>query len=586
MNTSLKNISNKRWPYVVLIVLLGMVAYHNCLPNEMFWDDDDFINNNRFIRDFHYWHLWFTQNLVAGSYLVSNYWRPLLLVIFAMEWHFWQNWVYGWHAVSVGVHILAAVTLYFLLNRALSFPNAFVGNPERLDAPSLRSRSNRAFTLDPRQKRSGVTNVKNENSNLLPLLVALIFVCHPTHNEAVVYVNSLGDSLATFFVLSSLLLFARFRQSQKPAWASRSYWLALLLYPLALLSKETGFVLVGLLPLMDFLLLSNAKSFKVRVGQTMGATWTFIVIAIIYISLRATVLNFNNSFNFYNANNAFTTHPSIRLMTFSKAMVQYTGFLFFPYQLRVERAFPWAQSFMEWDVIAGAVLIGLMLFAAFKFWRSKPLISFGIGWFFIAIAPASNVFVAINSVLYEHFLYMPMIGIALIVASLSLDFAQKHNMVPTLLKISALIAVIFCAINIHRNLDWRTSIGFYEQLVTYRPDDYRVINNLGMEYANNGIHDKALATYLKAIALDPKNPVAYHNIAGTYRDTGHVQLALENFHKAIELNGDFIWSYRSLADLYWRLGRYDECKENLLRVLRLDPYDKKARQALQELSAK
>src|ERR1700689_5207329 len=100
MATLLKNLSTKRWVGVLLIIFIGMVAYHNCLPNEMFWDDDDFINNNRFIKDFHYWPLWFSQNLVAGSYLVSNYWRPLLLIIFATEWHFWQNWVYGWHAVS------------------------------------------------------------------------------------------------------------------------------------------------------------------------------------------------------------------------------------------------------------------------------------------------------------------------------------------------------------------------------------------------------------------------------------------------------------------------------------------------------
>ena len=77
-----------------------------------------------------------------------------------------------------------------------------------------------------------------------------------------------------------------------------------------------------------------------------------------------------------------------------------------------------------------------------------------------------------------------------------------------------------------------------------------------MEYANKGIHDKALATYLKAIAIDPQNPVAYHNIAGTYRDTGHIDLALENFQKAIKLNPDFIFTYRSLADLYWRLGQW------------------------------
>src|ERR1700690_3048869 len=138
MNSILQTLTTKRWISVALIVLIGVIAYHNCLPNEIFWDDDDFINNNRFIRDFHYWPLWFSQNLVAGSYLVSNYWRPLLLIIFSIEWHLWHNWVYCWHAVSVSVHILAAVALYFLINRL--------------------------FT-----------------NNLLALLVALIFVAHPVH---------------------------------------------------------------------------------------------------------------------------------------------------------------------------------------------------------------------------------------------------------------------------------------------------------------------------------------------------------------------------------------------------------------------
>jgi tetratricopeptide (TPR) repeat protein len=298
------------------------------------------------------------------------------------------------------------------------------------------------------------------------------------------------------------------------------------------------------------------------------------------------VLNFNNSFNFYNADNAFTTHPGIRLMTFFKVMVQYTGFLFFPYQLRVERAFAFAQSPLEWDVIVGGLLVGLMLVSAFKNWKTRPWISFGLGWFFIAIAPASNILVPINSVIYEHFLYMPMIGIVLITVHLALDWAQKHNFIPTLLKITALILIIFCAINIRRNLDWRTSIGFYEQLITYRPDDYRVINNLGMEYANKGFNDKAIPEYIKAIALDPQNPVAYHNLAGSYRDTGHIDLALENFHKAIQLNPNFIFTYRSLADLYWRMGQWENCKESILQILRMDPMDENSRRALQVIEEK
>jgi tetratricopeptide (TPR) repeat protein len=543
MDSLLKILSTKRWLGIILIVIAGMIAYHNCLPNEMFWDDDDFINNNRFIRDFHYWPLWFSQNLVAGSYLVSNYWRPFLLSIFTLEWHWWQKWVYGWHAVSVGVHVLAAVALYFLINSLFE-------------------------------------------ERLLALLVALLFVTHPVHNEAVVYVNSMGDSLASLLVLSSLLLYAHFRQSKQSALWSRSYYASLLLFPLAVMSKETGFVLAGLIPLMDFLLLQKNTSFWARVKSIAAAIWPFFALALGYVLLRATVLNFSNSFNFYNQANPFSSHLSIRTMTFFKAMTQYTGFLFFPYQLRVERQLPWAQSFFEWDVITGGFIVMGCLAAAFKYWKTKPWVSFGVGWFFIAIIPASNILVPINAVIYEHFLYLPMIGITLIFVYVLLGQARKYQAVPTLLKIIGIILVLFCAVNIHRNLDWRTSIGFYEQLVTYRPDDYRVINNLGMEYANRGIHDKAEANYLKAIALDPLNPVGYHNIAGTYRDTGRTQLALKNFQKALKLNPNFIFSYRSLADLYWRLGQYDKCRESVLQVLRIDPYDSAMRQALSTVEEK
>jgi hypothetical protein len=64
------------------------------------------------------------------------------------------------------------------------------------------------------------------------------------HNEAVVYVNSMGDSLATFILLSSLLLYTRFRQSQNLPGPHARIGQSLLLFPLAILSKETGFVLV------------------------------------------------------------------------------------------------------------------------------------------------------------------------------------------------------------------------------------------------------------------------------------------------------------------------------------------------------
>ena len=529
--------TKKSWIVVAAIALVAIIAYHNCLHNEMFWDDDDFILKNRYIKDWQYFPRFFSENLVAGGYLLSNYWRPVLLTVFAWAWHAWETWLPGWHVLPVFFHTLDGILLYFLLHRLFS---------------------NRA----------------------LAAAVALIFVVHPVHNEAIVYVNSLGDSLAAFFVLSSLLLFVRFRQSGKPAYASRNFWFSLLLYPMAIMSKETGFVLCGLLPLTDILILQKDPSFWNRVKKSAQALWPFIAIAVIYVLLRATCLDFNGSFNFYKEDNEFTRSILLRLLTFFKAMSQYAGFLFFPHQLRVERQMPWAHSPLEWDVLLGGLLVGAMVFCIFKFWRRKPLVSFGFAWFFIAIAPASNVLVPINAVIYEHFLYVPMVGVTLVVIAQLLKIIERKNWHKTALTALAVVLTIFCAINIHRNRDWHTAIGFYEQLATYAPS-YRVINNLGMEYADKGIHDKAEYWYNKAIAMDPRNPVGHHNLAGTYRDTGREDLAEQYFKKAIELDHTFIFSYRSLADLYLRTNRSAQARPYLEVLVRFDPEDKNAREALE-----
>ena len=67
-----------------------------------------------------------------------------------------------------------------------------------------------------------------------------------------------------------------------------------------------------------------------KTKSILAALWPFILIATVYMALRATVLNFNNSFNFYNSDTAFTTHFDMRLATFFKVLALYAGFIFTP----------------------------------------------------------------------------------------------------------------------------------------------------------------------------------------------------------------------------------------------------------------
>ena len=157
---------------ILLLIIVGFVLYANSFPNQMFWDDDDGILKNQFIQNWQYFPKYFSENIIAGAGLLSNYWRPILLTVFSLEWHLWKDWAPGYHFVNTSFHITDAVLLFFILlyifkNRWLAF-----------------------FT-------------------------ALVFLVHPLQTEAVTYVSGLGDSLSVFFMFLGILFYLKFRISKK-----------------------------------------------------------------------------------------------------------------------------------------------------------------------------------------------------------------------------------------------------------------------------------------------------------------------------------------------------------------------------------
>lgn len=512
----------KRWIAFILLAL-GFLIYFNSLHNAMFWDDDDFILKNRYIQDWKFFPKYFTENVIAGNYLLGNYWRPVLLMLFSVEWHWWKDWAPGWHLVSILFHSLDSVLLFCL--------------------------------LDLLTKKRWVS-----------FLTALVFLTHPIQTEAVVYANAISDSLACFFIFIALIAYIKFRRSFNPGAKKLFYLGTLLLYPLALMSKETAFVLPAYLFIVDFLLdhdLPFLKKFK----KSLTAISLFLVIAGIYLWLRATHLNFVNTFNFYNEENLLTSHFYVRLFTFFHVLCIYFGLLFFPFDLHVERSVPLELSFFHWPVVLGALIFGGLIFWAYRNFRKSPITTFAVIWFFIGILPSSNLIIPINALLYEHFLYAPMIGIFLAVIDQGVDLAIRFKLQKKCLALFLVYLAYFCAVTVDRNRDWKDPVAFYENLLHYSPKSYRVINNLGMMYADRKFYQKAEENYLRAIALDRKNPVGYHNLAGTYRDTGRIEEAAQAFKEAIKLNPQFIFSYKSLAKLYLDAKRWPEARSVLEEFL-------------------
>ena len=106
---------------ILLLVVVGFVLYTNTFQNQMFWDDDDGILKNQFIQNWQYFPKYFSKNLIAGAGLLSNYWRPMLLSVFSLEWHLWESWAPGYHFANTSFHIADAVLCHRLLRDLESF---------------------------------------------------------------------------------------------------------------------------------------------------------------------------------------------------------------------------------------------------------------------------------------------------------------------------------------------------------------------------------------------------------------------------------------------------------------------------------
>lgn len=185
---------------LTILILSGFLVYFNTLKNPLFWDDYDGILNNVYIKDFRYWPKFFTENLIAGAGFLSDYWRPMVLMVFSLGWHLWKDNVVGFHLVNIILHITNAILLFFVLFKII-------------------------------------------RKETLCFLIALIFLIHPLQTEAVSYVSGIADPLSVFFIFLSLLSFVVFIESQKKKFLITTS----IFYIFALMSKETTIVTPALL---------------------------------------------------------------------------------------------------------------------------------------------------------------------------------------------------------------------------------------------------------------------------------------------------------------------------------------------------
>jgi len=538
----------------ILFLIIGLAIYANSLGNQFFWDDEDMIVKNVYVQNFKV-NKFFTENEIAGSYgQISNYWRPLLLLSFAVDYKIWGLEPFGFHLTNTLLHILAAWLVFLLLFKLMTL---YRGDSN--DDKAIRR-------VEKKRDSFALLTMTDANIFWLSFLPALFFLIHPLQTEAITYVSGRGDPLSAVFVFLSLLFYVSFRLDKK--WLS--YFWALLFFIAGLLVKEQAVLLPALVLLVEAIFFLKEYD-KKNIFTALKFSAGFVAIAAVYLILRLTILNFNDLLggSDYNLSSIYNQNAWSRLFTFFLVILSYFKLLFIPTGLHMEWEVAPVVSFFSWPAISFLLALSAIVVVCFKTWKENRLVTFGFLWFFIILLPRTNI-LEINRPMYEHWLYVPMIGFWLALFCLifmlfsRIKNEQFKNWSKRIFYVMIIAYLVFLGgLTIARNRDWHDPITFYEKNLKYSPQSFIEHNNLGMAYSRAGRNEEAIAEYRRALAIKDVYPQIHYNLANSLVSMKQYDEAETEYKKAIAMDSGFIFPYQNLYNLYTYLGKSDEAGKTL-----------------------
>jgi len=477
-----------------LIIFVGLAIYSNSLNGQFIWDDDVLVKNNSYIKD---WSN--VDKLFAGGITTYfsgaglNFYRPLQMITYTADYSLWKLDIRGYHLSNILLHICVALLIYFFIN--ILFSDAF-----------------------------------------LACLTSVFFVSHPVHTEAVSYISGRSDSLSALFMILCFIFYI------KTLHVDNIFFniIVVLSYICAILSRETSIILPVL-----FLLYHHAFKKKIK----LKIFFIILAISLLYVLFRITILK---SLLVSPANSSAFLE---RLPGFFIALCDYMRILVFPLNLHMGYG-ALLFDFRDIRVLFGLLMLVFSITYALKVKKYNKLIFFSISWFFIALLPVSNIY-PINAYIAEHWLYIPSIGVFLLIANgLRCMYTQERLRHAAIFIIIGLLA-LSSYFTIRQNEYWKDPVDFYKRTIKYVPDNNSLYLNLGMAYFNIGKKEEAASVFKKAIQVNPNNADAYNNLGNIYSDIGNKDDAVSAYKKAIEINPDYAGAYFNLFLFYFREKQYN-----------------------------
>jgi tetratricopeptide (TPR) repeat protein len=541
---------NRPFIPVVLIALLGLLAYSNSFDVPFQFDDIPNIVKNPVIKDLKY----FIHPSKAKEFEGSAQSRVLAgryvgYLSFALNYSAHGLNVKVYHVTNLLIHIINGLLFYYLVMLTFKTP--------RLSGSSLRN-----------------------NSRHIALFASLLFVSHPVQTQAVTFIVQRLASMAAMFYLFTLVLYIRSRLSTGMKVRCLLYGLSLVSAILGMNTKQTVFTLPVAVALYEFLFFTGGAK-----KRSLYLIPLFLTMLIVPLNLAGADKSLGELMGDMEIKTAIRDiSRSDYLLTEFRVIVTYLRLLVLPVGQNLYYDYPIYDSFFEIPVFLSFLsLLSLFGFGVYLLYRSRisdhalRFTAFGIFWFFISLSVESSVIPL--HVIYEHRVYLPSFGFFTAVITSAFVLARK----PKSLKVKKAAICVFMLVLLTlsyatyaRNSIWRSAIDLWEDTVSKSPNNARVHNNLGKAYGSENLMDKALEQFQIALSINPDFVNAHYNLGIAYKKKGLNDKAAEHLRAALNLRPDYAKAHIELGIVYWAKGLTDKAVKHFQNALKLKPYSAKA----------
>ena len=513
--------------YAAVVALVSVGVYLNALHDGFVYDDVTQVLDNPWIKGIGNIPAIFSAGAWGYYGAKTNYYRPVMHLVYMFNYHLFGLDPRGFHFVSVLMHAgVSALSflIFFRINSAV-------------------------FQKDP------LTCLMSS------FVAAVIFAVHPIHTEAVTWVAGVPDLSFSFFYLLALYLYMHPPDEGGP-FRSGFYWSSLAAFLVAMFCKEPAVTLPAVLVAFDF----AVRRQDVRKPAYFKRIIPYLFVIGFYLILRSTALC------------GLAPIANSRRLTGYEYVVnvfplfgQYMLKLLFPVNLNAYHVFHPVHSAFEAGAVISIAFAALFVALAFAAFRRQRALFFGMAMSVVPLLPALYIPGVGTNVFTERYLYLPSVGALLMLSYLFVLAASEKRMTAAASVAALVMVACFSLGTVRRNDVWRSDYTLWSDTASKSPDSAVPFTWLGGVYYHMGDYDGAIENFNTAIRLQPNHATAHDGLGNVYNRRGDTDKAIEQYLIALKCEpGAAVHSHLGVA--YGKAGRLDDAAREFKAAQTMNPY--------------